>query len=41
MGFQDALYMLRISYDSQEAVKFADASMEMISYYAILASTVS
>jgi len=39
MGFQDALYRLRISYASQEAVKFADHSMEMISYYAILAST--
>lgn len=39
MGFQDALYHFRMPYDSQEAVEFADASMEMISYYAILAST--
>lgn len=39
MGFQDALYQFRISYDSHEAVEFADASMEMVSYYAILAST--
>lgn len=39
MGFQDALYIQKISYASQEAVTFADRSMEMISYYAILAST--
>lgn len=39
MGFQDALYKLGIDYASQEAVEFADRSMEMISYYAILAST--
>ncbi len=39
MGFQDALYMLNVSYASHEAVKFADSSMEMISYYAILASS--
>jgi ribonucleoside-diphosphate reductase alpha chain len=39
MGFQDALYKLKISYASPEAVRFADQSMEMISYYAILAST--
>ncbi|HMO01634.1 MAG TPA: ribonucleoside-diphosphate reductase subunit alpha [Oligoflexia bacterium] len=39
MGFQDALYELGISYASPEAVKYADNSMEMISYYAILAST--
>ncbi len=39
MGFQDALYKLRYSYSSQQAVDFADHSMEMISYYAILAST--
>jgi ribonucleoside-diphosphate reductase alpha chain len=39
MGFQDALYAQRISYASAEAVKFADESMEAISYYAILAST--
>jgi ribonucleoside-diphosphate reductase alpha chain len=39
MGFQDALYKQRISYASQAAVDFADSSMEMISYYAILSST--
>lgn len=39
MGFQDTLYQLRIPYASQEAVEFADRSMELISYYAIEAST--
>lgn len=39
MGFQDALYIQNISYASYEAVQFADTSMEMISYYAILASS--
>jgi ribonucleoside-diphosphate reductase alpha chain len=39
MGFQDALYKLRIPYASQEAVEFADHSMEAVSYYAIGAST--
>lgn len=39
MGFQDALYKLDISYESDAAVEFADRSMEHISYYAIKAST--
>ncbi len=39
MGFQDALYKLRVPYGSEEAVKFADESMEAISYYAIDASS--
>ena len=39
MGFQDALYKLGLSYASQQAVDFADRSMESIAYYAILAST--
>jgi ribonucleoside-diphosphate reductase alpha chain len=39
MAFQDALYKLGISYTSNEAVQFADRSMELISYYAIEAST--
>ena len=39
MGFQDALYAQRIPYASEQAVEFADVSMEMISYYAINAST--
>ena len=38
MGFQDALYAQEISYESQEAIEFADRSMEAISYYAISAS---
>ncbi len=38
MGFQDALYTLRIPYASKAAVEFADSSMEQISYSAISAS---
>lgn len=38
MGFQDALYELKLDYTSKEAVEFADSSMELISYYAIEAS---
>jgi ribonucleoside-diphosphate reductase alpha chain len=38
MGFQDALYAQRIPYASEAAVRFADESMEAISYYAISAS---
>ncbi|MDA7701723.1 ribonucleoside-diphosphate reductase subunit alpha [Gammaproteobacteria bacterium] len=39
MGFQDALYVQNIAYCSSDAVEFADKSMELISYYAIHAST--
>ena len=39
MGFQDALYMQDIPYCSDDAVEFADRSMELISYNAIYAST--
>ncbi|MFO1258571.1 MAG: ribonucleoside-diphosphate reductase subunit alpha [Gammaproteobacteria bacterium] len=39
MGFQDALYQMNVPYASKEAIEFADESMEMISYYAIEAST--
>ncbi|MAW42900.1 MAG: ribonucleoside-diphosphate reductase subunit alpha [Gammaproteobacteria bacterium TMED243] len=39
MGFQDALYKLGIAYSSNEAVDFADSSMEAISYFAIDASS--
>jgi ribonucleoside-diphosphate reductase alpha chain len=39
MGFQDALYAQGIPYGSQEAVTFADNSMEAISYFAIQASS--
>ena len=38
MGFQDSLYKQRIPYASEQAVEFADVSMEMISYYAVNAS---
>ncbi|MBT8134422.1 MAG: ribonucleoside-diphosphate reductase subunit alpha, partial [Gammaproteobacteria bacterium] len=39
MGFQDALYKQRLPYASEEAVEFADRTMEAISYYAIKASS--
>ncbi len=39
MGFQDALYAQRIAYASNEAVAFADQSMEAVCYYAYWAST--
>ncbi|MDO9252380.1 MAG: ribonucleoside-diphosphate reductase subunit alpha [Hydrogenophaga sp.] len=39
MGFQDALYELRIPYASNEAVDFADRSMEAVCYHAYWAST--
>lgn len=39
MGFQDALHKLHISYASDEAVQFADISMEALSFYAIKASS--
>jgi len=39
MGFQDALYTLRVPYASDAAVEFADRSMEAVSYYAIQASS--
>jgi ribonucleoside-diphosphate reductase alpha chain len=39
MGFQDALYKLNVAYASDDAVTFADRSMEAISYYAIEASS--
>jgi len=39
MGFQDSLYELRIPYASQEAVDFADTSMEAVCYHAYWAST--
>ncbi len=39
MGFQDALYKLRVPYGSDDAVQFADESMEAVSYYAIESSS--
>lgn len=38
MGYQDALYKMRIPFTSDQAVRFADESMEIISYEAISAS---
>ena len=39
MGFHDALFKLSIPYASEKAVEFADKSMELISYFAIKASS--
>ncbi|MFC2249487.1 ribonucleoside-diphosphate reductase subunit alpha [Labrys portucalensis] len=39
MGFQDALQTLRLPYASEAAVRFADESMEAVSFHAISAST--
>jgi ribonucleoside-diphosphate reductase alpha chain len=38
MGYQDALYTMRIPFASTEAVRFADESMELLSFYALSAS---
>ncbi|SFS16498.1 ribonucleoside-diphosphate reductase alpha chain [Granulicella pectinivorans] len=38
MGYQDALYTLRIPFASVDAVRFADTSMELVSFHAISAS---
>lgn len=39
MGFQDALYKMRLAYASPEAVEFADRTMEAVSYCTIAASS--
>lgn len=39
MGYQDCLHMKHIPFASEEAVAFADRSMEAIAYYAYWAST--
>jgi ribonucleoside-diphosphate reductase alpha chain len=39
MGFQDALYELRVPYASDAAVEFADRSMEAVCFHAYWAST--
>jgi ribonucleoside-diphosphate reductase alpha chain len=38
-GYHDALYMLGINFDTPEAVAFADESMEVMAYHAILSSS--
>lgn len=38
-GYHDALYGLGIQFDSVEALEFADESMEVVAYYAILGSS--
>lgn len=38
MGYQDALYTLRIPFSTDAATAFADKSMELVSFYAISAS---
>jgi ribonucleoside-diphosphate reductase alpha chain len=37
-GLQDALYKLNLNFDSDEAVRFSDESMEAIAYHTILSS---
>ena len=39
MGFQDALLMMGLPFESEEALELADATHELISYNAILASS--
>ncbi|MGE5169788.1 MAG: ribonucleoside-diphosphate reductase subunit alpha [Rudaea sp.] len=39
MGFQDCLHVLRYPYASEEALAFADTSMEAVCYHAYWAST--
>lgn len=38
-GYHDALYALGINFDTPEAVAFANESMEVVAYYAILGSS--
>ncbi|OZI55525.1 ribonucleoside-diphosphate reductase subunit alpha [Bordetella genomosp. 5] len=39
MGFQDCLHMMRVPYASQDAIEFADRSMEAVCYHAYWASS--
>ena len=39
MGLQDALFDLELAYDSEEAVRFSDRTMELVSYHAIRGSS--
>jgi ribonucleoside-diphosphate reductase alpha chain len=38
-GLHDALFLLGIDYDSEQAVLFSDSAMEVVSYHAILSSS--
>lgn len=38
-GLQDALYKMNLNFNSDEAVRFSDESQEVISYHAILSSS--
>lgn len=38
-GLMDALYKMNINFDTEEAVRFSDESMEAIAYHAILSSS--
>jgi ribonucleoside-diphosphate reductase alpha chain len=38
MGYQDAIYKMNFTFDSDQNITFADQSMEKIAYYAISAS---
>ena len=40
MGIHDALHMLNINFDSEEAIKFNDELFEFYSYHAILSSSI-
>ncbi len=39
MGFQDSLHKVKLNYSSEEAVEFADQTMEAISFFAIKSSS--
>ncbi|HUX22846.1 MAG TPA: ribonucleoside-diphosphate reductase subunit alpha, partial [Spirochaetia bacterium] len=39
MGFQDALYKTDVAFESEEALDFSDQIMELVSYHAILGSS--
>ena len=39
MGFQDALYLLNLNFDSEKTLQLADEIMEFIAYHAIFASS--
>ncbi|HVS15507.1 MAG TPA: ribonucleoside-diphosphate reductase subunit alpha [Thermoanaerobaculia bacterium] len=39
MGFQDALYLLDVDFDSEEAIEVADRLGEIVAHHAILASS--